>query len=197
LEGYFIHNWRVCFIEINVRSLRKPLCNQSRFVSYHLIIFIPFLNEYLFESNRKDSRTCKCHVNEHLSFLKRVKLNFDCFFSFVPVRAPFALCHGLRIWIRKECFSNDGWEPWVDNCSIMIIYFSGTSIVDENLLYPCWCLMIPQYEIIKIFWHASILVSNMHAWVLDCRISTRCLSTTGWVTFTVFWRCLCLIFFWR
>jgi hypothetical protein len=45
IRKLFIHNWRVCFIEINVGSLRKALCNQPHFVSYQLIIFIPFPNE--------------------------------------------------------------------------------------------------------------------------------------------------------
>jgi hypothetical protein len=140
-------------------SLRKPLYNQPRFVSYHLVVFIPFSNEYPLESNRKDSGRCRYHVNEHLSLLKWVKLNLYCLFPFVLVWAPFALCHGIRIWISKEIFSNDDWEAWVDNCSTTIIYLSRTNIVDENLLYANWCLMISQYEIIMVFWCASILFS--------------------------------------
>jgi hypothetical protein len=55
-------------------------------------------------------------------------------------------------------FNNDGWEAWVDNYRTTIIHFCRTSIVDENLLYPFWCLMIPQYEIIMVFHRSSILV---------------------------------------
>jgi hypothetical protein len=100
IEGYSIHNWKICFIEIKVGSLHEPLCNQPHFVSYNLIIFISFSNEHPFESNGEDSGRCIYHFSEHLSLLKQVKLSLNCFFSFVPIRAPFALCHGLRIWIN-------------------------------------------------------------------------------------------------
>jgi hypothetical protein len=121
------------------------------------IVFIPFSNEYPFESSSKDSGRCRYHISEHLSFLKRVKFRLNCLLSFIPVRASFAPCHGLRIWIGKDIFNNDGWEAWVDNCSTTIIHFSSTSIFDGNILYPIWCLMIPQNEILRIFQCASIL----------------------------------------
>jgi hypothetical protein len=70
------------------------MCNQPRFISYHLIIFISLLNENPFEPNRKGSG-------------KRVKLSFNCFFSLVLVLAFLTLYHGLSICIVKEIFSND------------------------------------------------------------------------------------------
>jgi hypothetical protein len=82
-------------------GLRKTLCNQFRFISYHLnifvsfsngcfisyhlIIFVSFQNENSLEPNRKDSERCMHHINEHISFLKRVKLSFNCLFPFVTV----------------------------------------------------------------------------------------------------------------
>jgi hypothetical protein len=71
----------------------------------------------------------------------------------------------------------------------MIIHFSGTSILDGNILYPIWCPMISQYVIIRVFRRASILIYILRL-VLDCGIltSTSCLSTTGWLIFTIFWR---------
>jgi hypothetical protein len=66
-------------------GLRKILCNQSHFISYHLIIFAYLSNENSFEPNRKDSRRYRYHFCEHLSFLKWVKLSFNCFFPLILV----------------------------------------------------------------------------------------------------------------
>jgi hypothetical protein len=60
----------VCFIKINAGSLRKTLCNQPRFVSYHLIIFVSLSNKNPLEPNKKGYGRCWYHLCEHLSFLK-------------------------------------------------------------------------------------------------------------------------------
>jgi hypothetical protein len=44
-----------------------------------------FPNETPLEPNRKGSGSSRHHFSEHLSFLKRVKPNFNYLFSFVPV----------------------------------------------------------------------------------------------------------------
>jgi hypothetical protein len=79
---------RLCFIEINVGSLCEPLCNQPRFIFYHLIVFISFSNEHPFESSRKDSGRCSYYFSEHLCLLKRVKLSLNYSFHLFQSKHP-------------------------------------------------------------------------------------------------------------
>jgi hypothetical protein len=77
----------------------KPCAtNSALYLTTSLFLFL-FPNENTLEPNRKGSVRCRYHVSEQLSFLKRVKLRFNCLFPFIPVRLVLTLCHGLRIWI--------------------------------------------------------------------------------------------------
>jgi hypothetical protein len=62
----------------------KP-CATSLTLYLTTSLFLFFLNKNPLEPNRKGSGRCMHHISEHLSFLKRVKLSFNCLFSFVPV----------------------------------------------------------------------------------------------------------------
>jgi hypothetical protein len=65
-----------CFIEINVRSLRKILCNRSRFISYHLIIFISLSNKnsFLFLSELRSVSIVSFHVFQSEHFLHSIMI---------------------------------------------------------------------------------------------------------------------------
>jgi hypothetical protein len=75
----------------------------------------------------------------------------------LPTLCVLSLC--CRFEYEWRVGMAHGWETWVDNCSTTVIHFSRTSIVDESFLYPHWCLMIPQYESIRVFRCASTLFS--------------------------------------
>jgi hypothetical protein len=120
-ECYSTHNWRICLIEINVGSLREPLCYKSRFVPHHLIVLILLADENPFEFHREYFWRCRYYLREYLPFRERGYFCLDCILPLISVRALFALCHGLRIWIIFEDFSNHCGEINVDNCSLSVI----------------------------------------------------------------------------
>ena len=121
LECYSTHNWRICFIEINIESLHEPLCYKPRFMSHNLIVLIPFLDENPFESHREDSTRCRYCMSEYLSLGEQGQFRLNCIFPLILVRALSALCHGLRIWIILDDFCNYFSEINIDNCRLSII----------------------------------------------------------------------------
>jgi hypothetical protein len=121
-KNYSIHYWRICFIKINSGSMRKTMCNQSRFISYYLIIFIYFLNENPLEPNTKDSRRYRYHVSEHFFFLS--ELSSASIASFYLLQSEHFLHSAMVLW--SESFRKF-WAMIVEkHRSVIVVLWSYT-----------------------------------------------------------------------
>ena len=96
---------RICFLRINVGSLRKSLCNKSCFISSDLIIFISFMQKYLFKSHRFYTFRCMNYRSKNSMFWKWVQLCLDDFFPLGSILSITTFFNRFRF--RMLIFMND------------------------------------------------------------------------------------------